>query len=162
MNIPNASITSDSVYFNSNAFTAEATISIRFKQKYISMPNKKIITGSKYPRISITYKKAIPVFFSKINFEYNKSDSLINVAFNSTNEIEYGNLLLNTKNDGSDYSIKLPFEDLNFNNFFENSAAQFINKLVFQGSDETYTVLNMGEESENRNNLTLKVTSKNQ
>ena len=68
-NIPNASITSDSVYFNSNAFTAEATISIRFKQKYISMPNKKIITGSKYPRISITYKKAIPVFFSKINYD---------------------------------------------------------------------------------------------
>ena len=68
-NIPNASITSDSVYFNSNAFTAEATISIRFKQKYISIPNKKIITGSKYPRISITYKKAIPVFFSKINYD---------------------------------------------------------------------------------------------
>jgi len=54
--------------------------------------------------------------YNKINFEYNKSDSLINVAFNSTNGVEYGTLLLDTDSDGSDYSIKLPFEDLNFNN----------------------------------------------
>lgn len=54
--------------------------------------------------------------YKKINFEYQKSDSYINVAFNSANGVEYGSLLYTTNNDGSEYSIKLPFETLNFEN----------------------------------------------
>jgi len=54
--------------------------------------------------------------YKKINFLYEKSESLVNVGFLSANNIEYGNLLYNTNNDGEEYSIKLPFEDLNFNN----------------------------------------------
>ena len=54
--------------------------------------------------------------YKKINFEYEKSDSLVNVGFNSANGIEYGSLFYNTNNDGDEYNIKLPFEDLNFNN----------------------------------------------
>jgi hypothetical protein len=54
----------------------------------------------------------------KINFDYEKSESLINVGFNSTNGIEYGSLhYSNTPPaEGEEYSIKLPFEDLNFSN----------------------------------------------
>jgi len=54
--------------------------------------------------------------YKKINFEYEKSDSLVNVGFMSANGIEYGSLFYNTQNDGDEYNIKLPFENLNFNN----------------------------------------------
>jgi len=56
--------------------------------------------------------------YKKINFDYEKSESIINVGFNSTNGIEYGSLhYSNTPPaEGEEYSIKLPFEDLNFSN----------------------------------------------
>lgn len=54
--------------------------------------------------------------YKKINFEYEKSDSIVNVGFKSANNVEYGFLLFNTNNDGDEYNIKLPFEDLNFSN----------------------------------------------
>jgi hypothetical protein len=54
--------------------------------------------------------------YKKINFEYEKSESLVNVGFMSANGIEYGSLFYNTQNDGEEYNIKLPFENLNFNN----------------------------------------------
>ena len=57
--------------------------------------------------------------YKKINFEYTKSESAINVAFNSVNGVEYGSLLYTTNNDGGEYNIKLPFEDLNFQNLKE-------------------------------------------
>jgi hypothetical protein len=56
--------------------------------------------------------------YKKINFDYEKSESIINVGFNSTNGIEYGSLHYsnNPPAEGEEYSIKLPFEDLNFSN----------------------------------------------
>jgi hypothetical protein len=56
--------------------------------------------------------------YKKINFDYEKSESIINVGFNSNAGIEYGSLhYSNTPPaEGEEYSIKLPFEDLNFSN----------------------------------------------
>ena len=56
--------------------------------------------------------------YKRINFEYEKSESLINVGFNSNAGIEYGSLryVNNPPTEGEEYSIKLPFEDLNFQN----------------------------------------------
>jgi len=54
--------------------------------------------------------------FKKINFEYEKSESIINVGFLGNTGLEYGSLSADTGYDGEEYSIKLPFEDLNFNN----------------------------------------------
>ena len=54
--------------------------------------------------------------YKKIKFEYEKSESLVNVGFNSANGIEYGSLFYDTGNDGEEYNIKLPFENLNFSN----------------------------------------------
>jgi len=56
----------------------------------------------------------------KINFDYEKSESFMNVAFESNAGIEYGSLhYSNTPPaEGEEYSIKLPFEDLNFSNLF--------------------------------------------
>ena len=58
--------------------------------------------------------------YKKINFEYEKSESFVNVAFNSNAGIEYGSLRYENipKTEGEEYSIKLPFEDLNFSNLF--------------------------------------------
>jgi len=54
--------------------------------------------------------------YKKKNFEYEKSESIVNVGFLSANSIEYGSLLYSTNNEGAEYGIKLPFEDLNFSN----------------------------------------------
>lgn len=56
--------------FKSNrAFITNFVFSFRFHQKYYSMPNQKIIVGSKYPRLNISYTKAIPIFKSEVNFD---------------------------------------------------------------------------------------------
>lgn len=55
--------------------------------------------------------------YKKINFEYEKSESFLNRAFNDINAREYGTLNYPFNNDGSEYTIKLPFEDLLFNKF---------------------------------------------
>ena len=58
--------------------------------------------------------------YKRINFEYEKSESFVNVNFNSVNGIEYGSLYYenNPKTEGEEYSVKLPFENLNFINLF--------------------------------------------
>jgi len=55
--------------------------------------------------------------YKKINFEYEKSENLLSRNFFTTNSREYGNLSSTFNTDGSDYSIKLPFENLLFNKF---------------------------------------------
>ena len=56
--------------------------------------------------------------YKKINFEYEKSESFVNVAFESNAGIPYGTLryVNDPPTEGEEYSIKLPFEDLNFSN----------------------------------------------
>ncbi|MBC7524792.1 MAG: hypothetical protein H7239_10170, partial [Flavobacterium sp.] len=70
--------------------------------------------------------------FKKINFEYEKSESLVNIGFLSANGVEYGSLLYNTNNDGEEYGIKLPFEDLNFNNLQDKLQVGFALKSDLQ------------------------------
>jgi hypothetical protein len=56
--------------FKSNrAFITNFVFSFRFHQKYYTVPNQKIIVGSKYPRLNISYTKAIPIFNSEVNFD---------------------------------------------------------------------------------------------
>lgn len=47
----------------------EMQFNIRFRQKYQTLPNEKVITGSKYPRLMIYLKKAIPT--GKNGADYN-------------------------------------------------------------------------------------------
>ena len=55
--------------------------------------------------------------YRKVNFEYEKSESFLNRAYYDNASKEYGNLNYQFNNDGSDYTIKLPFENLTFNKF---------------------------------------------
>ncbi len=55
--------------------------------------------------------------FNKINFSYQKSESLMNVAYKSNNGVEYGDLLAEIDSDGGEYKVDLPFENMLFNKF---------------------------------------------
>jgi hypothetical protein len=61
--------THDSLFQTNNALTIELSASFRFKQKYYTMPHQKIISGSKYPRLSIHYKKALPVLNAVADYD---------------------------------------------------------------------------------------------
>lgn len=59
----------DSLFTSNRAFTLEFTLYIRFKQKYYTLPHQKIITGSKYPRLNLSYKRAIPIFGTTADYD---------------------------------------------------------------------------------------------
>jgi hypothetical protein len=54
--------------------------------------------------------------YKRVNFEYQKSENLISVAYLSNNGLEYGNLAQDFDADGEEYSVNLPFENLMFSN----------------------------------------------
>ena len=55
--------------------------------------------------------------YKKISLSYQKSESLTNTDFYNVNNRYYGDLEYTFPYDGSEYSIKLPFENLMFNTF---------------------------------------------
>jgi hypothetical protein len=55
--------------------------------------------------------------FKKINFNYTKSESFMNVKYLSDNGFEYGDLKADLNSEGSEYNVQLPFENLLFNKF---------------------------------------------
>jgi len=55
--------------------------------------------------------------FNKINFNYTKSQSFMNVNYFSNNAIEYGDLKADLDSDGGDYTVQVPFENLLFTNW---------------------------------------------
>ena len=61
---------SDSLSFSSNnALTLEVNCRIRFRQKYYTLPHRKINTGSKYPNIWLSYRKAIPALNAVADYD---------------------------------------------------------------------------------------------
>jgi hypothetical protein len=72
--------------------------------------------------------------YKRINFEYEKSESFVNVAFNSNAGIEYGSLYYvnNPITEGEEYSVKLPFEDLNFSNLKDKLQVGYCLKTDYQ------------------------------
>lgn len=60
----------DALAFSTNdAFSVELRMAIRFRQKYISYPNEKVVSGSRYPRVDLSYKKAIPFLRSSADYD---------------------------------------------------------------------------------------------
>ena len=55
--------------------------------------------------------------FKKINFNYTKSESFMNVKYLSDNGFEYGDLKADLNSEGSEYNVQLPFENLLFSKF---------------------------------------------
>jgi Family of unknown function (DUF5686)/CarboxypepD_reg-like domain len=70
----------------------------RFKQKYVIKKGKKIIIGTEYPQLRLTYKKGIPdMFGSDVNFNYveiGASDEIIFGTFGKMKwDVEVGSFL---------------------------------------------------------------------
>ena len=55
--------------------------------------------------------------FNKVNLTYQKCESILNRQFSDLFAREYGDLTYTFSNDGGEYSINLPFENLMFNRF---------------------------------------------
>lgn len=61
---------SDSAQFRTNnALIVEVDLSFRFRQKYYTMPHRKIVSGSKYPKLNIGYRKAIPGLNTQADYD---------------------------------------------------------------------------------------------
>ena len=61
--------TDNLLFKTNNAFVLDVRFRIRFKQKYYTLPHRKIITGSKYPRVNISYIKAIPILNATADYD---------------------------------------------------------------------------------------------
>lgn len=61
--------THDSLFKTNNAFIIELNFGFRFKQKYYTVPHRKIISGSKYPKLNLAYRKAIPGLNTQVNYD---------------------------------------------------------------------------------------------
>lgn len=90
----------------------------RFKQKYIIKQNEKLIIGTKYPELEVTYKKGIPdLFDSEVDFDF--------VEFKISDEINLGN-----------------FGDAKWSaiggSFFNANSIRFIEHKFFRGSDKFF------------------------
>jgi hypothetical protein len=68
-NNPQNPASDNTAFKTNNALTLDVAFRIRFKEKYYTLPHRKIITGSKYPRINIGYTKAIPVLNATANYD---------------------------------------------------------------------------------------------
>lgn len=56
------------------SFDLNLQMTIRFKQKYYTRPNEKIILGSKYPTLGIQYRRGTPgIFGSKTDYDFVKA-----------------------------------------------------------------------------------------
>lgn len=55
--------------------------------------------------------------YKKVNFNYEKSESILNKSYSDAYQKEYGDLSYPFNTDGADYSVKLPFENIIFNKF---------------------------------------------
>lgn len=75
----------------------------------------RVVNFSEYCVTDFEYERIKP--YKKVNFSYEKSESLLNRGFYNNAQKEYGDLDYQFNSDGSDYTIKLPFENLLFNKF---------------------------------------------
>jgi hypothetical protein len=57
------------------------------------------------------------ITYKQINFNYEKSESILNQNYKTRSVLEYGDLEYKLDIDGGEYAVKLPFENLLFNKF---------------------------------------------
>jgi hypothetical protein len=74
---------------------------------------------SQYTITDLDFQRIKP--YKKVNFNYEKSESILNKRFSDTNQREFGDLSYPFNNDGTDYNIKLPFENILFNKFTDTN-----------------------------------------
>ncbi len=84
-------------FLKNNALQLDVNLRIRFRQEYISRPEGKFLTGTKYPTLRINYRKGIDALNSDVNYDFLKigvEDKIRFGLFGSLNyEAGYGNFL---------------------------------------------------------------------
>ena len=98
--------------FNLTCFSEdEVNYEIQQLERWYGIGQIKDIT--KYVTTDLTFERFKA--YKEINFKYQKSESFINRNFADTFNREYGDLSEKFNNDGSDFTIQLPFEKLKYN-----------------------------------------------
>jgi hypothetical protein len=59
--------------------------------------------------------------YKMLNFTYQDSEALLNVGYKQNSPIPYGNLNYSLENDGAEYSVELPFENMLFGKFTDTN-----------------------------------------
>jgi len=118
-----------------NATYNEVKVYYTFKRKYIREPKEKIILGSKWPTVYITWLKGVPKFFSsEINFDYLElgleQEINLGVAGNSRYRIKTGDFLNTRDLRIIDYKFMRQGDPI----FFQNPEK------AFQALDSTFPV----------------------
>lgn len=99
-NDPRYPNTHDSLEPVNNAFVADIAFSIRFKQKYYTLPHQKMITGSKYPIINIGYRKAISGLNTQADYDLLRASVSDDLKLGLLGQLNYyagGGYFLNAK-----------------------------------------------------------------
>ena len=80
-----------------NAMIANLSVRFRFNQKYISRPGRKIIMSASSPEITLSYRKGIEAFGSKIDFDWAsikvKNSSRLGLLGKADYSLTYGRFL---------------------------------------------------------------------
>jgi hypothetical protein len=59
----------DSVFQKNNAFFVDLSLNIRFKQRYYNLTGFRFYAGNKYPKLSVFYRRAIPLNKQSSDFD---------------------------------------------------------------------------------------------
>lgn len=81
-NVPQNNENNEVAFDTHNALTVDINIKIRFKQQYVTRPDRKFVMFSKYPRLAIYYRKGLPVIGSDVDFD----ELIVNVR----DEVSFG------------------------------------------------------------------------
>jgi len=95
-------------FVKNEIFKVTGVLRLRIKQKYYTRPNRKIIIGSKYPTIALSYEKAIPgIFGSDANYDLVKAsiydDVKLRMLGTSSYNVTYGRYLNSANMNFTDY-----------------------------------------------------------
>ncbi len=96
----------------------DVRLHIRFQQKYVTEPYKKVVIGTEWPQLFINYKKAVPTLLgSDVNFNYLEMIVTDNMRLGTLGESKYR---------------------VNVGKFVSFGAARFIDYKFFRGSDRYF------------------------
>jgi len=107
-------------------FVFNVKVDITFRQKYYTLPNKKVIVGTKYPKLGITYKKGIPgILKSDVNFDFLEINAFHDFKIGSWGESKFNVITGRFLNSGGIRLMNEKFFRQSDTYFFSNPLLSF-------------------------------------
>jgi hypothetical protein len=114
--------------FNLTCYSEDGTnFTIEQLENWYFLGDIKDFSG--YTTTDFEYTRIKP--YKKIDFKYQKNESVLNRTFYDRNAREYGDLNYAFFNDGSDYTIQLPFENLLFNSWNNTPSSTSLPQVAY-------------------------------